>query len=165
MFEYDLNLIRGVKFQHEFLVHIYGGLTKAEACAQLNINPAAVAFARKEQAAFDIAIRDAEAFRVDMLVDTLINIQDTESDALMARVISDNIKWVAAKRLRDIYGDKTDITVSHVLSLKDAIAEAKQRTIEFIEHIPLENNHNITDNISVEQSERDGHEKSIDPLS
>lgn len=151
MFERDLELIRGVQIQQTFIMRIYEGMTKSEACADMLINPAAVGFARRENAAFDTAIRDAEAFRVDMLTDKLATIHEDEGDALMARVISDNIKWLASKRMREIYGDKTDITVNHNVSIASAMREADKRTIDFIGYKLLDNNDNSTDNISVEQ--------------
>lgn len=165
MFEGDLELIRGPLTQQEFLILLYEGSTKAEACAQLRLNPAAVAFARREQSKFDAAIRDAEAFRIDMMTDNLLNIQDSESDPLMCRVMSDNIKWLASKRLREIYGDKIDHHVEHTLSIKDAIEQAKNRTIEFIDAKVLECEDSSSDNISVAQEKEVVIIEEDDPLS
>lgn len=152
MFERDLALIRGVENQHKFVVLIYEGMTKAEACADMLINPAAVGFARRENAAFDTAIRDAEAFRVDMMTDKLATIHEDMDDAIMAGVVSKNIQWLASKRLREIYGDKQDITVNHNVSIASAMNEANKRTIDFIGYKVLENKPSLTDIKSVEQS-------------
>lgn len=151
MFEKDLAMIRRPQMQQAFAMHLYDGLNKSEACAIMRINPAVVGYVRKENPAFDAAIRDAEAFRVDMLTDKLANIEDYFDDPIMAGVASKNIQWLASKRLREIYGEKVDHQVNHIISIKDALIEANNRTKHFIEHNPLENMNALTDNISVEQ--------------
>ncbi len=151
MFERDLTTIRGTSAQLSFVSRIYEGMTKSEACADMLINPAAVGYVRRECKEFDIAIRDAEAFRVDMLTDKLANIEDYFDDAIMAGVASKNIQWLASKRLKEIYGDKTELTVNHNLSITDAMKEAEQRTIEFVGYKVLDNNTHSTDIVSVEQ--------------
>lgn len=158
MFERDLETIRGVENQHKFIVLIYEGMTKAEACAEMLINPAAVGFARRENAAFDTAIRDAEAFRVDMMTDKLATIHEDMDDAIMAGVVSKNIQWLASKRLREIYGDKQDITINHNVSIANAMREANARTIKHIASNSLEYKPSVTDIKSVEQS-HNAHEK------
>jgi len=151
MFERDLNIMRSTLAQETFVQRIYEGLTKSETCAEMRINPAAVGIVRRENKAFNQAIRDAEAFRVDMQVDRLININDDVDCPIMAGVISKNIQWTAAKRQRDIYGDKTDITVNHTLSISAAIEQANQRVLHFIDGKALIIDNTSTDNISVEQ--------------
>jgi len=150
MFEQDIELIRRPQMQRTFVMHLYDGLNKCEACAAMRINPAVVGYVRNENADFNAAIRNAEAYRIDMLTDKLANIEDYFDDPIMAGVASKNIQWLASKRMRKIYGDKQDIVVSHVISIKDAITEANNRTRHFIEHNPLENMNALTDNISVE---------------
>lgn len=149
MFEKDVDMIRGTLAQKTFIHHLYAGATKDEACGQMGINPGAVAFVRRENKEFNQAIRDAEASRIDNKVDELLNIHDTHSDPLMARVISDNIKWTASKRLREIYGDKVDHVVEHKISLVQAIQDARARTTQFIDAKCVEVLDNVTDIKSV----------------
>lgn len=167
MFEKDIALIRGAQMQQAFVMHLYDGLNKSEACAVMRINPAVVGYVRRESSEFDAAIRDAEAFRVDMLTDKLANIEDYFDDAIMAGVASKNIQWLASKRLREIYGEKIDHQVNHVISIKDALIEANNRTKHFIEHNPLENMNSLTDIVSVEPAKtiKAGQNDDADPLS
>lgn len=151
MFEKDLMIIRSTLSQQAFVMRVYEGLTKSEACADMRINPAAVGIVRKENKQFDQAIRDAEAFRVDMEVDKLSTINEDIDCPIMAGVISKNVMWKASKRQRDIYGDKTDITIDHKLSITAAIEQANQRVLQFIDGKALIIDHSATDNISVEQ--------------
>lgn len=149
MFEKDISFLQGALAQGEFIAAVYDGSNIAEACARLRVNPAALGFVRRDNPDFDAAIRAAQAFRVDLMVDRLEHIEDEESDALMARVISDNIKWLASKRLREIYGEKVDVSHNHTINLVDAIAQARARTIPFINGKSLEIIDASTDNVSV----------------
>ena len=150
MFEKDLHHIRGALAQAEFCKLICEGLTKSEACAEMRINPGAMIQARRENPAFNTAIRDAEGYRVDMLADTLLTIHEEIENPIMAGVVSKNIQWLASKRQRDIYGDKTDITVDHKISITAAIESANSRLSRFIDSKALELIDSVTDNISVE---------------
>ena len=168
MFTRDLERIKGPEAKGAFLHHLYDGLNLAEACAALRINPGALAMARKNDLDFDNDIRAAQAFRVDMLVDKLENIQDHEPDAMMAGVISKNIQWIASKRYRQIYGDKVDVNHNVTINIVDAMNEARVRTLGFIDAIPLEYIDNSTDNVSVAQEKAPAlisQSDDIDPLS
>lgn len=150
MFKFDVEYILGALAQEKFLELIYSNNTVAECCSVLNINPAAVAFARRKDIQFDQAIRDAQAVLMDMAVDKLLTIDEAIENPLMARVISDNIKWLASKRAKEIYGDKVDVSITHTLDLRDVLADAKSRRLEFIDGNALELNDHTTDNKTVE---------------
>lgn len=161
MFDRDLKYMEGTLAKAEFLKCLYDGDKVGEACSRLNVNPGAVAIARKNDEQFDMDIRHAQAFQVEQAVDRLDTVHDECTDALMARVISDNIKWLASKRMRQIYGDKLDVVVEQKIDLKSAIAEARKRTIHFIDVNAMTIKDNVIDIKSAAQLEH----VEVDPLS
>lgn len=152
MFEKDLKRFDSAEFRATFISRIYEGDNLREACAFCRVNPAALGVYRRDNPKFDQDIRTAQAFQVDLLVDTLPNIQDHESDAIMAGVISKNIQWVASKRYRQIYGDKLDVNHNVTISIKDAMEEARKRTLVHVTDNALIDNKTYTDNVSVQQA-------------
>lgn len=150
MFERDLEYIQAPLAKQELLCLIYQNNNITECCARLNINPAALAWAMKEDKQFKADIHEAQAFMADLAVDALQGIHEEIDNPLTARVVSDNIKWVAAKRYKERYGDKVDIAVTHTIDLKSAIADANQRTLTFIDGKCLEINNTTTDKITVD---------------
>ena len=164
-FSADIAAFGGAYFQQEFISRIYEGDTIAEACAFMKVNPAACGLYRRENKEFDAMIRDAQAFRVDLMTDRLENINDDIEDAVMAGVISKNIQWLASKRLRQIYGDKLDVNHNVHINITAAMQEAKARTIEHMGYKVLDNNDNTTDIVSVQHATLAALDEEIDPLS
>lgn len=134
MFEKDIERLQCLKTRNELVARMYDGDTLSEACAMMRLNPAAVGLTMRDDVTFDAAIRQAQAFRVDIMVDKLENISEYESDPIMAGVISKNIQFVASKRLRRVYGDKLDVNHTHTINIKDAMEAARNRVL--IEHQP-----------------------------
>lgn len=60
-------------------------------------------------------------------VDRLLEITEEIEDVNKARLISDNIKWTAARKLPHIYGDRLDINVTHMVDISGALQAAKRR--------------------------------------
>jgi len=154
LFKSDMNKIRGAKTQGEIIQRLYNRYNLNEICADLRLNPAAVALVRRDDVAFDNEIREAQAFCVDMMTDRLEHIEDEEENPIMAKVISENIKWLASKRLKQIYGDKVEINHNHTINIQDAMIEARNRTMNIIDHKPLKTIDAPTDSISVEVIEQ-----------
>lgn len=165
MFERDREQFKCAEFRNEFVLHIYNGENLVEACALMKVNPAALGIARRENPEFDSDIREAQAFRIDVMTDRLENIQEYESDAIMAGVISKNIQWLASKRFRRIYGDKVDVNHNVNVNIRAAIEAAQTRTIEYIDAKPLGNNTFATDSVTVAQAPAIIGADDIDPLS
>jgi hypothetical protein len=82
---------------------------------------------RLEQPAFDMAVARAREMAQDVLVDKLPEIARTEPDVQRARLMSDNIKWIAARIRPRLYGDKLDLNVTANVSIAEAMAAAKAR--------------------------------------
>lgn len=165
MFDFDVERLKSVQLREKVIIRIYNRDNVAEACAGLGINPAALAIARVHDPEFDAAVRQAQAATVDMMVDRLENIQDEEENPIMARVMSDNIKWLAGKRYRQIYGEKLDVTHTITVDLRGAIEEARNRTLQHFDDKPLIQHSNQTDSISVSEAVMVEEEEEIDPLS
>lgn len=158
MFDDDVKYMQAPAAKSQFLNLMFNGDKFAEACSFMRVNPGAVAFVRRYDNDFDMDIRHAQAFQIELAVDKLENIPDDYDDPLTMRVVSDNIKWLASKRMRQIYGDKLDIAVVQTIDLKQAISDARQRTIQFIDANVIETQDNATDIKSVEHDD-------VDPLS
>jgi hypothetical protein len=165
MFESDMKRLEGAATRNEFINHVYDGQNIAETCALMRLNPAAVGIARRDDAEFDKAIRDAQAFRVDMMTDKLENISEYESCPIMAGVVSKNIQWLASKRYRQIYGDKMDVNHNVSINIKAAIEDARARSGVLIEHNPLIDITNATDSTSAAPCPITIAAEEIDPLS
>ena len=147
--ECDLAKIAGVKFRQELIYRIYEGYSFTEACAEMGVSPISAALYRKENTDFDNEVRAAQEYQVDILADKLMNIEEHERDPKMARVMSQNIQWLAGKRYRRMYGEKVDVNHHVVVDIRAAMIEAESRTLGFIDNKPLVSLANATDNISV----------------
>jgi len=158
MFEGDIEKLQCADIRKEFISYIYDGESISEACGLLRLNPAAVGLTMRDDITFAKSVRDAQAFRVEVLTDKLENISEYESDPIMAGVMSKNIQWLASKRLRAIYGDKMDVTHNHVINIKDAMTAARERIMLDITPNQLITIDSATDVVSVAPEE-------IDPLS
>lgn len=102
---------------------------------------------------------DAEQRSYDAMAEALVDIDNHaihgQSDPKMAKVISDNIKWLLSKRRSKEYGER--ITVDHTITadkaITDALAAGRKRAAltvdaEYIDVTPAA----LIDNV-VEQSE------------
>lgn len=151
MFERDMDLLKSKSIQITILSNLYNGEILADVLAVQRINPGALAFYREKDISFDAAIRKAQATQIDAKVDSLIHIADHYDDPRMASVISENIKWIAERRYREIYGARMDMNVNQVIDIQDVLSMAKKRVIDFHGAKQLEYIDNATDNISVQR--------------
>lgn len=75
----------------------------------------------------------AQTIGFEAQADSLLTIPDECTDVNVARLKSDNLKWLLARRAREQYGDKLDVTLNQTVNIKDALSEAKNRVREVIE--------------------------------
>lgn len=69
---------------------------------------------------------------IEELTDTMLTVSESVADVHRAKLITDNIKWLASKRIPHIYGDK--LHVEHtVVDLNSAINDAIKRSKTDIE--------------------------------
>lgn len=108
------------------LNEISQGRTLTDACDRANI--AVPLFDRyvKNDAELQAMYEEAVQRGNDAMADALVNIDNHkihgQSDAKMAKVISDNIKWVLGKRDSKRFGEK--IEVKHEITMDRAIVSA-----------------------------------------
>ena len=110
------------------------GQTITFACDKANITVQTLERYLKNDPALKDMYEEALQRGYDALADALINIDNHKihghSDAKMAKVVSDNIKWVLSKRDQKRFGEK--IQVTHEITADKAIIAAleagKRRT-------------------------------------
>lgn len=102
------------------------GHTLSTACDIAGIEIVQFRAQLKRDPALQEMYEDAQQRSYDAMADALINIDNHkihgQSDAKMAKVISDNIKWVLARRNAKNFGDK--IEVKHEFAMDRAITDA-----------------------------------------
>ena len=108
------------------LEQISQGQTPTEACDRANIPYTTFEKYCDRDPALQELRMDAERRGYDAMADALVNIDNHkihgQSDAKMAKVISDNIKWLLSKRRFKDYGDKVE--VRHELTMDKHIVAA-----------------------------------------
>lgn len=88
---------------------------------------------------FERAFVTARDAGIDVLVDTLSDISANTPDVHRARLICDNIKWIAERRKRRIYGASIDMSITQVPELAGTLLEARRRAL------PVSDQAQITD--------------------
>jgi len=108
------------------LNEISQGETVTSACDKANISIDTFENYTKRDPELQRLYADAERRGYDALADALVNIDDHKihgrSDPKMAKVISDNIKWLLSKRDQKRFGDRLE--VKHEVTLDKAIVSA-----------------------------------------
>ena len=105
---------------------IEAGATIKQACERADISPGEFYRARKADPELQAATLIAQEIGAEQLADGLADIHTEIPNPLMARVVSDNRRWLLARRHRALYGDK--VTVEHSQGdLTDVLREAIAR--------------------------------------
>jgi hypothetical protein len=102
------------------------GLTETEACDKSNIRIAVFKRYINDIPQLQELYAEADQRGADAMADALVSIDNHKhygrSDPKMAKVISDNIKWVLSKRKVKQYGDR--VVVEHSVTMDRAITDA-----------------------------------------
>lgn len=105
------------------------GRTVTDACDKSNLHVVTFDNYVKNDPELQTMYEEAVRRGNDAMADALVNIDNHkihgQSDAKMAKVISDNIKWVLGKRDSKRFGDK--IEVKHEITMDKAIVNALER--------------------------------------
>jgi hypothetical protein len=115
------------------LDRIAEGYTITEACAEFDVDPRAFLKDRKAHPDLQAAFVIAQEVGAEAQADTLYNIHQRVRDPLMARVVSENRRWLLSKRVAATYGDKLQVETQHNADLTTILKEA-------IARIPRPNN-------------------------
>lgn len=111
------------------------GRTLSDACDQANITVQTFRSYVSNDPTLQALFEDAEQRSYDAMADALINIDNHklhgQSNPQMAKVISDNIKWVLSKRKPKEYGERIEVKHEHTLdiTITSALNRARQRTV------------------------------------
>lgn len=116
--------------QHKILQRLVNGETMKQICESLWIHRWDMWNFRQKHPAFDRLVARAEAEGIDSQTDRLATIYEEEGmkDPQRARGISDNIKWLAARRRQDKYGDRMSLDVTERVDVGGALIEARKRS-------------------------------------
>lgn len=110
-----------------YAINVLGqGNTLTEACDQANIEVPTFKRYLANDPTLQEMYEDAEQRSYDAMADALVNIDNHkihgQSDSRMAKVISDNIKWVLEKRDNKRFGQRVE--VKHEVTMDRAITDA-----------------------------------------
>jgi len=110
----------------DFLDGISTGQSVIKLCEKWLIQPRQFYAWAERDALFSEKL--ALAYRVDVerRLETLDSIAE-QDDSKVAKVKSDNIKWLASKRSREKYGDRTDIHLTQTLDISGILKAAESR--------------------------------------
>lgn len=120
------NLTNFSQFQ-PVLDAIAEGMLITEACALHGVDRKAFFDARRRHPDLQAAYDAAQELGAEAQADTLHDIHKRVRDPLMARVVSDNRKWLLSKRQAATYGDKLPIEAQHNADLAAILKEAIAR--------------------------------------
>lgn len=118
------------------LEYITEGRTRTDACDKAGVSIPVFERTCKEVPEMADLLADAERRGYDALADALITIDNHavhgQSDPKMAKVISDNIKWLLSKRRIKDYGDKIQIdhTITADAAIIGALTASRQRVAQ-----------------------------------
>lgn len=112
------------------------GSTKTAACDMSNISIATFDKYVAENVELKELLAEAEQRGFDAMADALLQPHNHKvygmTDPKMAKIVSDNIKWLLSKRAQKVYGDKLE--VKHEITLDravvDALSRAKDRALQ-----------------------------------
>ena len=111
------------------------GHTVSEACDLANISVATFRNYLKRDTALAEMFDEADQRGGDAMADALVNIDNHkihgQSDPKMAKVISDNIKWVLSKRKPKEFGDRVQVdhSVTVDIAITTALDAARRRVL------------------------------------
>lgn len=133
------------------------GHTLTAACDQSNITVQTFDSYIKRDPELKAMYEEAIVRGNDAMVDALINIDNHkihgQADAKMAKVISDNIKWVVSKRDPKRFGER--IEIKHEITMDAAIINALERARSRTQSLPDHTNDNGATIIDVTPLEDD----------
>lgn len=111
------------------------GITRA--CNECGILPEYFRHLLKTDTLFKQEFEDARAFAIDCRVDELYELADkaiTPIDLGIAKLKSENARWIASKRARDTYGEKMEVSVHQTLDISRALEAAEARLGPMLDH-------------------------------
>lgn len=109
-----------------FLRMMAFGSTPAAACEKLGIHYTQPYNWRKQEPTFARTMDRARRVGEQHLEQRLLDIP-FEEDPAVARLFSENAKWVLGRRNPSVYGDKVEVNTTATISIRDAMKEGMER--------------------------------------
>lgn len=108
---------------------LLNGLTLTHACRACDIKPAQYMKTIFSSPHLTDLYRQLDILRSELSIERAEEIAETEEDVSKAKMKIDLIKWAAAKRNPEKFGDNVNIKIEKSISIRDALEEARARAI------------------------------------
>lgn len=106
------------------------GLNLTHSLKQNSLTPQKFFKALEENESLRIQYNAIVEAQTHVLADELLEIPDQYDDVTRAKLKSDNIRWLIARRNRKAYGDKLEIDHNHSVDIRAALDDADSRLKE-----------------------------------
>lgn len=123
-----LPMVLGADTKELILKRLSEGKTLKSICEEIQLDPQTLFRIKRQDASFSSLFSEAQSDGYDILAESLLNIPDEYEDVNKARLKSDNVKWMLARRAHAKYGDRIDLNVTQTVDIKSALLEARERT-------------------------------------
>lgn len=84
---------------------------------------------RMKYPTFGIECSRAQELGFEVQADSLHTIPDTYDDVQRAKLKSENLKWLLARRAAHKYGDRLDINLNQTIDIAAALSEGRRRAL------------------------------------
>ena len=125
--------LRTPQIELEILSAIATGQLIKDIVVKVGININTLYLWTAKDPSFHSKITQARQFACDLLAEQLLTIPDTYDDVNKARLKCDSIKWYLSKIHSAQYGDRMELNINQVVSITDALSEARNRSREVFE--------------------------------
>lgn len=123
------NKIRSPENDAIVIERLSQGKSITEAAEAVGVSIGTVQQWRLKDALFDNECSRALDLGYEIQADSLVTIPDTYADVQKARLKSENIRWLLARRAAHRYGDRLEVNVNQTVDIGGAIAEARKRAL------------------------------------
>lgn len=116
------------------------GKSLRQMAQDMGCEPDLIATYRRKSPLFEQQFACARLNGLELLADDLITADQDVTDVMKARLRSENLRWLLARRIPHQYGDRLNVDVSGTIDLRAALQDANSRldaiSAEFHEVLP-----------------------------
>lgn len=105
------------------------GKSLSEAAAAVGVTVGTLAHWRLQDADFDNLCSRAQNVGFEVQADSLMTIPEQIQDVQRARLKSENIRWLLARRAAHKYGDRLEVNLNQTVDIKGALDAARARAL------------------------------------
>lgn len=103
------------------------GTTLRRICEIVGVDPQTLVKLTTRDEGFRQQMSVARTAGLELLADDLVDISDTCPDILRARLKSENLRWLLARRIPHQYGDRIAVDMTQQIDLAAALSAANRR--------------------------------------